>query len=595
MEAESYCHRFLRLNGSSSGTVTNDINMDTWAQFLGGLFNSRSLGRGESLNLKSLLPGDLTDDLHFAFLSAEVELALGGMKNRKAPGPDNLQNEVVRLLWAALPDEITAFLNVCLELGSFPVAWKNSNLKLLYKGKGAVSDVNSYRGISLCCSLYNLLDRVMNNRLYSRLIDLIPSNQFGFVKGRSTIQAVQLLVDEINFVVYEKKTPLYALFLDVKKAFDSVSRHFIFEELVGTGRFSVRELNLLAEMLDANFLTVRDGVSVSEPIVQSNGVKQGGSISPFLFIFALSDINSLFADFPNVKIILFADDMVLLSSSLDDIRRSLELLISYLAFRELELNFDKCKILKFRNKGRGRLKNTDSLIVHNMPIEFVNEFTYLGVVFQASGISFSKHVAKKVRAAILATAALKNLAKSSLSTALKLFDLAIAPIASYGIQVIWPYLTLNDLQKLETAKSRFLKKALCLSKFMKSRLAYKLADTEFFVDKLCSRFSLPRTQNYNKFIDNQLFKISEIDPEFYGAPAMVNPSWKSVCYDMRHALTRHACHDFHFLLCKTKNYHSSAIGECVCKFCDKNIGFYHFFSCDKNEMSLAQAANSVIK
>ncbi|CAB3386463.1 Hypothetical predicted protein [Cloeon dipterum] len=271
IEAESYCHRFLRLNGSSSGTVTNDINMDTWAQFLGGLFNSRSLGRGESLNLKSLLPGDLTDDLHFAFLSAEVELALGGMKNRKAPGPDNLQNEVVRLLWAALPDEITAFLNVSLELGSFPVAWKNSNLKLLYKGKGAVSDVNSYRGISLCCSLYNLLDRVMNNRLYSSLIDLIPSNQFGFVKGRSTIQAMQLLVDEINFVVYEKKTPLYALFLDVKKAFDSVSRHFIFEELVGTGRFSVRELNLLAEMLDANFLTVRDGVSVSEPIVQSNG------------------------------------------------------------------------------------------------------------------------------------------------------------------------------------------------------------------------------------------------------------------------------------------------------------------------------------
>ncbi|CAB3387615.1 Hypothetical predicted protein [Cloeon dipterum] len=103
----------------------------------------------------------------------------------------------------------------------------------------------------------------MNNRLYSHLIDLIPSNQFGFVEGRSTIQAVQLLVDEINFVVYEKIAPLYALFLDVKKAFDTVSR----QELVGTGRFSVRELNLLVEMLDANFLTVRDGVSVSEPIV----------------------------------------------------------------------------------------------------------------------------------------------------------------------------------------------------------------------------------------------------------------------------------------------------------------------------------------
>ncbi|CAB3388479.1 Hypothetical predicted protein [Cloeon dipterum] len=591
LEAEAHCHRFLRLNGSSSESVANDINMDMWARFLGGLFNSRGLRQGESLNLRSLVPSYSDEVVHFGFLKTEIELALGGMKNKKAPGPDNLQNEVVKLLWAAVPDEITAFLNVCLELGSFPHAWKNSNLKLLYKGKGGVSDVNSYRGISLCCSLYNLLDRVMSNRLYSQLIDLIPANQFGFVKRRSTIQAVQVLVDEINFVVYEQKMPLYALFLDVKKAFDSVSRYFIFEELVGTGRFSVGELNLLAEMLDANLLTVRDGISVSESIVQSNGVKQGGSMSPFLFIFALSDINSIFVDFPDVKIILYADDMVLLSSSLDDIRRSLELLIDYLAFRDLELNFDKCKIMKFRKKGRGRLAKSDTLIVKNEPIEFVSEFTYLGVVFQSSGISFSKHIAKKVRAAILATAALKSLPKSSLSTALKIFDLAVAPIASYGIQVIWPYLTLHDLNKLETVKSRFLKKALCLSKFMKSRLAYELADSEFFMEKLASPFSLPESPTFDKFIDNQLFKISEIDPAFYGAPAMVEQSWKNVCYTMRHALTRHACHGFHFLLCKRKIYHTSATKECVCKLCDKEIDFYHFLSCDKNDLSLSQAAN----
>ncbi|CAB3388513.1 Hypothetical predicted protein [Cloeon dipterum] len=226
LEAEAHCHRFLRLNGSSSESVANDINMDMWARFLGGLFNSQGLRQGESLNLRSLVPSYSDEVVHFGFLKTEIELALGGMKNKKAPGPDNLQNEV-----------------------------------LLYKGKGGVSDVNSYRGISLCCSLYNLLDRVMSNRLYSQLIDLIPANQFGFVKGRSTIQAVQVLVDEINFVVYEQKMPLYALFLDVKKAFDSVSRYFIFEELVGTGRFSVGELNLLAEMLDANLLTVRDGIS----------------------------------------------------------------------------------------------------------------------------------------------------------------------------------------------------------------------------------------------------------------------------------------------------------------------------------------------
>ncbi|CAB3389007.1 Hypothetical predicted protein [Cloeon dipterum] len=157
LEAEAHCHRFLRLNGSSSESVANDINMDMWARFLGGLFNSQGLRRGESLNLRSLVPSYSDEVVHFGFLKTEIELALGVMKNKKAPGPDSLQNEVVKLLWAAVPDEITAFLNVCLELGSFPHAWKNSNLKLLYKGKGGVSDVNSYRGISLCCSLYNLL------------------------------------------------------------------------------------------------------------------------------------------------------------------------------------------------------------------------------------------------------------------------------------------------------------------------------------------------------------------------------------------------------------------------------------------------------
>jgi hypothetical protein len=59
----------------------------------------------------------------------------------------------------------------------------------------------------------------------------------------------------------------------------------------------------------------------------------------------------------------------------------------------------------------------------------------------------------------------------SIEAGLKLFDLAIAPIASYAIEVIWPFLTKNDFQKLETAESRFLKRLLGLSKVNKSRFA----------------------------------------------------------------------------------------------------------------------------
>ena len=295
---------------------------------------------------------------------------------------------------------------------------------------------------------------------------------------------------------------------------------------------------------------------------------------------------------PNVKLILFADDMALLSDNLEDLRQFTLILIEYLLERSLQLNFDKCKIVKFRNKGRGRLRKTDSFVVNDEAVEFVPEFTYLGVTFQSSGRSFSTHMSKKARAAIFATAKLTSLSKSSVNTALKLFDLAVAPIASYGIQVMWPYLTLHDLIKLESVKSRYLKKALGLSKFMKSRLTYKLADTDFFVKDLMSRFSLPETPTSSKFIRNQLFKFSQIEPEIYDTPAMVNQTWKAACYANRHVITRHACHGFHFVLCQTKEYHSVAKPTCVCELCGKSMELYHLFNCDMNQSSLTQVAKT---
>jgi Reverse transcriptase (RNA-dependent DNA polymerase) len=98
--------------------------------------------------------------------------------------------------------------------GEIPLVVENSSLKLLFKGKGSVSEMSNFRGISLSCSTYNLLDRVLKNLLYSHLAHDIPNNQFGFVKGRSTIQAITQLIEQINSTVYSgaKKPLYYALF-----------------------------------------------------------------------------------------------------------------------------------------------------------------------------------------------------------------------------------------------------------------------------------------------------------------------------------------------------------------------------------------------
>jgi hypothetical protein len=226
-------------------------------------------------------------------------------------------------------------------------------------------------------------------------------------------------------------------------------------------------------------------------------------------------------------------------------------------------------------------------------LEFVPEFCYLGVTFQSSGNTFSKHIDKRLRAAIFAISKLRSLNQTSVETALKLFDLAVSPVASYGIEAIWPYLSSNDLNNLEKAKSRFLKRVLSMDKKLKSRFTYELVETDLFVNDLKYKYNLPDTEEYDKFMIKKIVNFSQIDPNFYETPAFSDPKWKNVNFKDRHLFTRYACHGFHFKLCKRRVYHTEACDKCKCKFCNQKMDTYHLFKCqDVNCPSLSQLAKN---
>jgi hypothetical protein len=592
-ENENRCYKILKLNKSFS--TTNNIQLEDWEQSFTELLNTGSLESSESLNLKNMLHDHEDNVEYINLLEEEVLMASKKMKNGKASGPDNVKNEHVKMLIEFLLPEITKFFNLCLKQGTYPEGWRYSHLKLLFKGKGDLEDKNSYRGISVGSVLYNLLDRILHNRIYSSLIEYIPKNQYGFVRGRNTLQAVKKLVGEINLAVYEQGKPLYALFLDVKKAFDSVDREFVFKKIIETGKLSLTELKFISHTLDLNFLNIIDGVSISSIIVQSNGVRQGGCTSPFFFNFSIATLSELLKDFPTVKVIFYADDIVLTSTDLDDLKAALQFIKEYLLARKLELNLGKCKVMKFRNKGKGRYKLTDKLQLDGVNIEFVTEFTYLGVVFQPSGISFNKHIEKRVRAALLATYNIPQLQSLSIETASKLFDLKVSPIASYAIEEIWPFLSKNDLDKLESVKTRYFKRVLGLSKFNRSRFVYALLDFDLFVSDLKQKFALPDTFAFDKFCEANLVKQTEICDEFYTTCTMENTNWKSILFEDRHVFTRFACHGYHYLFCKNQNFHFEAKAECMCEYCNESCDQYHLTKCTVKKVSLREAAKIIKK
>ena len=119
-----------------------------------------------------------------------------------------------------------------------------------------------------------LLDRLSNYLLTS-------SNQFGFKAKHSTDTCIYILKEVIDRYVGNQSS-VYLCFLDASKAFDRVNHHTLFNKLIkrGVPGYLVR---ILVFWYSTQEMTVRWGSTISKCFKVSNGVRQGGILSPYLF------------------------------------------------------------------------------------------------------------------------------------------------------------------------------------------------------------------------------------------------------------------------------------------------------------------------
>jgi len=426
-------------------------------------------------------------------------------------------------------------------------------------------------------------------RIFSQTSNLIPENQYGFCPGRSTIQAINSLIEKIEQAQQNEK-PLYVLFIDIRKAFDTCSREKVLETLASKSNLSKTELLFISELLKENFYIIDDKVNISEKITQTQGLKQGSVLSPLFFNLANHDINEAVKHLQNLSLLSYADDTALASTDLNVIKNAILALIKYFEERNLALNLDKCKIMKFRKNGQGRYKKTDKLEINGTNIEFVKSFNYLGVTFQSSGMSFNDHIHRRRKFAMFATFDLPKLCSLSIDTGLKLFNLKIAPILSYGIEAIWKYLTLSDFRIIEKVKGCFIRKLLSVDKSSRSKFTYSLVNSKLFVEELKQKFNLPETPAFLKFYDQRLNELNTLPDNFFAIDAFTNEDWKGPQYKLRHVFTRFACHGFHHLICKNKTFHASENDKCICELCEKPCDRYHLKDCTHRVKSIIEYA-----
>jgi hypothetical protein len=117
---------------------------------------------------------------------------------------------------------------------------------------------------------------------------------------------------------------------------------------------------------------------------------------------------------------------------------------------------------------------------------------------------------------------IKNLKLIALGTAMQLFRLRVEPTLTYGMELIWEYLTCKQLLELEKMKAGYMKRVLGVSQHTRSRLVYELAKETFFVEDLKTFLMLPMTTAYKDALRELDDKKKDIWEDFYKTEAMTN-------------------------------------------------------------------------
>lgn len=384
-------------------------------------------------------------ELDIKISETEISNAISSIKPNKAAGLDNITNNMLKSGQFLLLPSLHKMFNFCLTYGEYPESWAKGYLIPLFKANDR-SDPNNYRGITITASLGKLFNKILDTRL-QKFLDknhIIDDSQIGFTKKARTSDHMFILKTIIDKYCNKKEGRVFACFVDFNKAFDTVIHQGIKLKLVNMG-ISSNFYNVIKSMYNLSKSCVRIGKSVTDFFHINVGVKQGDNLSPNLFKIFINDLPGSLKNTPDpvmvkshpIHCLMYADDIVLLSTSANGLQKKLDQLNYYCKEWCLKINPTKTKVLVFNKAGR-HIKH--DFTFNNSSIKCAQHCKYLGINFSASG-SFSVAQGELYNKGLKAYYKLRKDFLSlnpSIINSLHVFDHTIKPILLYSSE-IWGY------------------------------------------------------------------------------------------------------------------------------------------------------------
>lgn len=392
----------------------------------------------------------------------EVKDAICKLKNGKAPGEDGVCAEMLKAEEQDTPRLLQSILQDIWDNEEIPDNWRKGVIVKLPK-KGDLSDCNNWRGITLLSLTSKIFSRIILQRTTTAVDTILRQEQAGFRKGRSCIDHIFVL-RQILEQSHEWNSPLYLVFVDFEKAFDSLHRASLWRILRHYG-IPQKLVNIIQSLYENIECQVIHDNKLTEPFGVDTGVKQGCILSPMLFSLAVDWLMRNVTEGRRQGIqwtlttvledLDYADDLGLLSSRHQDIQQKTETLSEIANTIGLRVNTKKTQVM------RKNARNTDPITVNGRQLENVEEFTYLGSKMTTDG-DCEQEIKTRLSKANQAFAMLKPVWKStslSIQTKIRLFRSNVLSVLLYGSECWKTTVTIE--KKLEVFQTK------CLRRIMK--------------------------------------------------------------------------------------------------------------------------------
>ncbi len=443
-----------------------------WREHFMKILNVKSMFDQSELN--NVRQREIQDHLNEKPSLEELSGAVRRMSRGKAGGCSGILPELLKASSGPLLHYILNLVHTAWDERRVPQDWVDADIVPVPK-KGDLTSCDNWRGIALLDVVGKMVGKIIQTRLQHLGENELPEEQCGFRKNRSCTD-MSFVVRQITEKCYEHRRKAYLVFVDLRKAYDSVPRAALWIVLrkLGVPENLVQLIESFHADMSARVLV--DGVGLDD-IEVNNGLRQGCSMAPVLFnlyacalmerwldrlgecadagvhlssvmdkrLFRRTTAQSVDVPVSNGQ---FADDAVLIASTHDGAEHMLDIFAHVAADFGLRVSVEKTKI---QAVGYDLTENDRApLVLYGLPIDHASEFRYLGSVMTSDGRS-STDVCQRIAAASRAFGSLFKPVFRDRSLTIRtkrlLYTSCVLSVLLYGSET-WSPLQ-RDLKKLE--------------------------------------------------------------------------------------------------------------------------------------------------